>query len=146
VPPTEPILATRDRVDSEGNVTRTLQPYRWGLVPYWAKDPAAVNTFNTRAESVATKPIYRSAFERKRVLVPADEWKKVANAKQPYAFRRTDGQPMVFAGLCDHWKTPGGHWLASATIITTLDNPDMHEIHDRMPVILESRAMFGTAG
>ncbi len=82
-----------------------------------------------------------SAFERKRVLVLADafyEWKRVANAKQPYAFRRTDGQPIVFAGLGDHWKAPDGHWLASATIITTSDNPDMHEIRDRMPVILES--------
>ena len=142
VPPTDPILAARDRIDSEGNLTRTLQPYRWGLVPYWAKDPSAVKgTFNARAESVATKPMFRSAFERKRILVPADafyEWKKVVNAKQPYAFRRTDGQPMVFAGLCDHWKAPDGHWLASATIITTSDNPDMHEIHDRMPVILES--------
>ena len=85
--------------------------------------------------------MYRSAFERKRVLVPADafyEWKKSAKAKEPFAFRRTDGQPMVFAGLCDHWKAPDGHWLASATIITTSDNLDMHEIHDRMPVILET--------
>ena len=142
VPPTDPILGARDEVDRQGNLSRTLRPYRWGLVPPWAKDPASVKgTFNARAESVASKPMYRSAFERKRILVPADafyEWKKSAKAKEPFAFRRTDGQPMVFAGLCDHWKAPDGHWLASATIITTSDNLDMHEIHDRMPVILET--------
>jgi putative SOS response-associated peptidase YedK len=80
VPPTDPILAACDRVDSEGNVIRTLQAYRWGLVPYWAKDPATVkDTFNARAESVATKPMFRSAFERKRILgPPAVFWIRVS--------------------------------------------------------------------
>ena len=55
----------------------------------------------------------------------------------PNAFRRTDGEPMVFAGLCEYWKAPDDQWLQSATIITTSDNADMYEIHNRMPVILE---------
>jgi putative SOS response-associated peptidase YedK len=58
--------------------------------------------------------------------------------KVPNAFRRTDGEPIVFAGLSEYWKAPDeDQWLQSATIITTSDNPDMHEIHNRMPVILE---------
>jgi putative SOS response-associated peptidase YedK len=56
----------------------------------------------------------------------------------PNAFRRTDGEPIVFAGLCEYWKAPDeDKWLQSATIVTTSDNPDMHEIYNRMPVILE---------
>jgi putative SOS response-associated peptidase YedK len=54
----------------------------------------------------------------------------------PYAFRRTDGNPLVFAGLYENWKSPDGEWMRSATIITS-DGPDMREIHSRMPVILE---------
>src|ERR1019366_790028 len=63
--------------NSEGE--RTLGAFRWGLVPGWAKDPSAVrSTFNARAETVATKPTFRSAFKRWRILVPVDafyEWK-----------------------------------------------------------------------
>ncbi len=77
----------------------------------------------------------------KRILIPADafyEWTKTGGPKVPNAFRRTDGEPMVFAGLCEYWKAPDDdQWLQSATIITTSDNPDVHEIHNRMPVILE---------
>ena len=97
--------------------------------------------FSSRVEVVATKPMFRHAFTTgKRILIPADafyEWTKTGGPKVPNAFRRTDGEPIVFAGLCEYWKAPDDEWLQSATIITTSDNPDMHEIHNRMPVILE---------
>ena len=85
--------------------------------------------------------MFRHAFTTgKRILIPADafyEWTKTGGPRVTNAFRRTDGEPIVFAGLCEYWKAPDDQWLASATIITTSDNPDMHEIHNRMPVILE---------
>jgi len=86
--------------------------------------------------------MFRHAFTTgKRILIPADafyEWTKTAGPKVPNAFRRTDGEPIVFAGLCEYWKAPDeDQWLQSATINTTSDHPDMHEIHNRMPVILE---------
>ena len=113
----------------------------WGLVPFWAKDPSVGSrAFNARAETVATKPMFRRAFEKRRILVPADafyEWTKTGGPKIPNAFRRTDGELIVFAGLCEYWKASDDQWLASATIITTSDNADMHDIHNRMPVILE---------
>jgi putative SOS response-associated peptidase YedK len=60
-------------------------------VPFWAKDPAAMkSTFNARAETVATKPMFRHAFTKgKRILIPADafcEWKKTGGPKTPNAF------------------------------------------------------------
>ncbi|MGP0032902.1 MAG: SOS response-associated peptidase [Acidimicrobiales bacterium] len=141
IPPTMGILGARERVDDNGEVTRSIETYRWGLVPFFAKDPSVGNrAFNARAETVATKPMFRRAFQKRRILVPADafyEWKKTGGPKDPYAFRRTDGDPLVFAGLCEYWKAPDDQWLASATIITTGDGPDMHDIHNRMPVILE---------
>ncbi|HEX3795068.1 MAG TPA: SOS response-associated peptidase [Acidimicrobiales bacterium] len=146
IPPTRKIFAARDEPGEDGKLTRTLELYRWGLVPFWAKNPAAIkSTFNARAETVATKPMFRHAFQiGKRVLIPADafyEWKRDGAEKQPHAFRRTDGDLLVFAGLCEFWKGPEDeHSMGSCTIITTSDGPDMHEIHNRMPVILERDA------
>ncbi len=121
---------------------RTLGIYRWGLVPAGARDPLAVkHTFNARAETVATKPTFRSAFRRGRILVPVDaffEW-KAGTPKQPYAFTRADGQPLVLAGLREQWTGPDGVHLRTATVITTQAGPDM-PIHDRQPVVLEADA------
>ncbi len=136
--PTSPILGVSEDQDGQ----RTLGAYRWGLIPWWAKDPAAIkNTFNARGETVATKSMFQSAFTRSRILVPVDafyEW-KAGTPKQPFAFKRADGQPLVFAGLRDRWKGDDGIDLRSATIITTHAGPDM-PIHDRQPVVLEPEA------
>ena len=92
------------------------------------------------AETLATKPMFRTAFRKSRILIPADafyEWERLdPKRKQPYAFTRADGAPMVFAGLREWWRDAGGHELNTATIITTEAGPDM-PIHDRQPVVLE---------
>ncbi len=122
--------------------SRTLAAYRWGLVPGWAKDPTALrSTFNARAETVASKPAFRAAFKRWRILVPVNlfyEW-KAGTPKQPYAFKRADGEPIVLAGLREYWKGADGTELRTATVITTGAGPDM-PIHDRQPVVLERDA------
>lgn len=123
---------------------RVIHNFRWGLVPSWAKEPNRGRpTFNARAESVAAKPMFRASFRRKRLIVPADsfyEWSHVpAEHRQPYLFRRADGQPLAFAGLYDFWRDRSredAHWLSSCTIITTDAGPDMGGIHERQPVIL----------
>lgn len=127
---------------------RTLSFLRWGLVPYWAEDPAIGNRMiNARAESVAEKPAYRTSFKKKRCLVVADgfyEWKKMGKGpKQPYLIRRPDRQPFAFAGLWSSWRNPASdHPLETFTILTTDANATMKGLHDRMPVILE-RSDFG---
>jgi putative SOS response-associated peptidase YedK len=116
---------------------------RWGLIPSWAKDPAmGAKLINARAETVAEKPSFRSAFRHRRCLVVADgfyEWQKQEGKKQPFYFRLQDGQPFAFAGLWESWKDPNGEVVDSCTILTTEANQLMQPIHDRMPVILASQ-------
>lgn len=125
---------------------RAIVAYRWGLVPTWAKDPRIGNRLiNARAETVATTPAFRSAFQKRRCLVPADafyEWERVAESiRQPNLIRRSDGELMAFAGLWSPWRDPAepeGEWVRTFTIVTTIANTTLAPIHDRMPVILSA--------
>ncbi len=114
---------------------------KWGLVPSWADDPKiGYRMINARAETVAAKPAFRSAFKRSRCLVVADgfyEWKKGPDAKtkQPFYIRLKKDRPFAFAGLTEHWSR-NGETIESCTLITTDPNELMAEIHDRMPAIL----------
>ncbi len=81
-----------------------LVPMRWGLIPaWWSKSLAKlISSFNARAESIAEKPIFRSAFKSRRCIIPASgfyEWTGVAGAKTPHYFSSPSGEPLAFAGL-----------------------------------------------
>jgi len=117
---------------------------RWGLVPYWAKDPKiGYTTINARAEEITEKPLYREAVKRRRCLIPADafyEWQKLGPmAKKPFAFGLLSGEPYAFAGLWERWRPKEGEPLETFTILTTDPNELAERVHDRMPVILEPR-------
>jgi putative SOS response-associated peptidase YedK len=120
---------------------RSLDLMRWGLVPYWAKGlKIGFSTINAMAETVDTKPVFREAFNRRRCLVPVDnfyEWQKIGpKEKQPYAIALADRGVMALAGLWENWKSPIDEWVRSFTIITTTPNELCAPIHNRMPVIL----------
>jgi putative SOS response-associated peptidase YedK len=140
VAPTDTLVGVSGHADR----SRTLRAYRWGLVPIWAKDPSAMKTtFNARAESVASKATFSTAFKRGRILVPVDafyEWRTDGKVKTPNLFTRADGEPIVFAGLRERWEGGDGSLMHSATIITTEAGPDMEGVHNRMPVVLERDA------
>jgi putative SOS response-associated peptidase YedK len=120
---------------------RHLDLLRWGLLPYFTKDPThARRPINARAETVATSGMFRSAFAKRRCLVPADaffEWKTAHSGKQPHAIARQDGHPMALAALWEGFRWPDGIILRTFVIITTNANTVMADIHDRMPVIIE---------
>jgi putative SOS response-associated peptidase YedK len=120
---------------------RDLEVMRWGLIPYWAKDiKIGFSTINARAEEVDTKPAFREAFQRRRCLVPVDnfyEWAKTATGKQPYAIALADRRLMALAGLWETWRSPAGERIRSFTIVTTTPNELCAELHNRMPVILK---------
>jgi len=126
-----------------GTEGRELVPMRWGLVPGWWKKPLKElpATFNARAESVATKPMFRNAFMERRCIIPTSgfyEWTGEKAKRQPHLFTAANGSPILgFAGLWDRWRDPvSTEEVLSATIIVCGASAWMEEYHDRMPVIL----------
>jgi len=123
--------------------SRRIEPLRWGLVPFFARDPSIGDRMiNARSETAAEKPAFREAFRHRRCLVFADgfyEWRENPGrrAKTPMYVQVEDGRPFAFAGLWESWRGPGeDEPLRSCTILTTEPNERLRAIHDRMPVIL----------
>lgn len=138
IAPTQFVAAIRDSEDQQ----RELTMLRWGLVPYWAKDPAIGNRMiNARAETVAEKPSFRNAYRKRRCLILADgfyEWHKEGEQKTPYLISLADGSPFAFAGLWEQWHNKeSDESIQSTAIITTIANDYMSKIHHRMPIVLQ---------
>jgi len=119
----------------------TLTELRWGLLPYWAKEPRiAYHTINAMAETVDSKASYRVPFRKRRCLVPADgwyEWQAIPRGKQKWWLHMKDDSDFCFAGLWDRWRR-GDHVIESCAIIVTDAADSIKHIHDRMPVILDA--------
>ncbi len=140
VAPTDQVYAVAEH---EG--ARQLGSFRWGLVPWWAKDlKIGARNINARAETVAEKPAFRDSFAKRRCLIPADgfyEWQRRPKGKLPHFVYRSDAKPLAFAGLWASWKDPDtGEWVRTCSIITGEPNELVADIHNRMPVILPEEA------
>ena len=159
VAPTKEVYAVLERPPRDGEGPEQADPERqlraltWGLVPFWAKDPSVGNRMiNARMESVAEKPAYRRAFEKRRTILPADgyyEWypteeltKAGKPRKQPYFIRPTDGGVLAMAGLYEIWRDPDkadddpSRFRWTCTVLTTSAEDSLGHIHDRMPLML----------
>lgn len=137
IAPTQFIAAVRR---DEQN-TPELAMLRWGLVPFWAKDPSIGNRMiNARSETVAEKPSFRSAYRKRRCLILADgfyEWRKAADGKTPYFISGADGSPFAFAGLWESWSSKDSdESLETTAIITAAASDFMAQLHQRMPVVI----------
>ena len=158
VAPTKPVYAVVERppvpADEPEPPRRQLRVMRWGLVPFWAKDPAIGNRMiNARMETFADKPAYRQAFARRRCLLPADgfyEWYPTTEQtpagkprKQPFYIRPADGSVMAMAGLYEIWRDPTrpdddpDRFRWTCTVLTTTAEDAVGRIHDRMPLLVE---------
>jgi putative SOS response-associated peptidase YedK len=141
IAPTQAVAVIRPGESADS--PRRLDVMRWGLVPFWSKDPlGGAPLINARAETAATKPAFRAAYRHRRCLIPADgfyEWKRESGKKQPYYLSMGDAKVFAFAGLWEHWENPEGSIIESCAILTTSANELVQSIHDRMPVILEPR-------
>jgi putative SOS response-associated peptidase YedK len=120
---------------------RHLDVLKWGLVPYFTKDlKQARKPINARSETVATSGMFREAFGRRRCLVPAAayyEWMDGPRGKVPFAVARQDGDPVVFGGIWEEWRSADNETLRTFSTITTQANEKLSIIQDRMPVIIE---------
>lgn len=160
VAPTKRVYIVADRAADEAQpAVRSLTIAKWGLVPSWAKDPKiGSRLINARVETAATKPSFRSAFAKRRCLVPADgfyEWYESADpgapkgrsgkpVKQPFFIHAADGGTLALAGLFEFWRDraadPEEPWLLTVTILTTTASDAVGRIHDRMPLPLPAEA------
>ena len=134
--PTTPIAA----VSSEAG-QRRLGAMRWGFLPSWYESPTdGPLLINARAETIAAKPAFREAARARRCLIPCDgfyEWSKdEADNRLPWYVSRTDGAPMVFAGVWQDWQR-GALPLRTCAVVTCASNAALSAVHHRMPVILE---------
>ena len=138
IAPTQPVLTLIKEEEYRAGFLR------WGLIPSWAKDAAIGDRMiNARAETVAEKPSFRRALQKRRCLVLADgfyEWRKEGKKKTPLYIALKSREPFSFAGLWETWQSPAGETIRSCTIITTTPNTLMESIHNRMPVILPREA------
>jgi putative SOS response-associated peptidase YedK len=143
-----------DADDEEGRTERQLRTVRWGLVPFWAKDPAIGNKMiNARMETVHEKPAFRRPFASRRCLLPADgyfEWyatqqktKAGKPLKQPFFIHPADGGVLAMAGLYEIWRDPTRaeddplRFSWTCTVLTTTAEDAVGHIHDRMPLLVE---------
>lgn len=138
IAPTQYVAAIR----RDGDQHNELAMFRWGLVPSWAKDPSIGNRMiNARAETIAEKPSFRTAYRKRRCLVLADgfyEWHTENKLKVPYFISLASGNPFAFAGLWEQWNSrESEEQMQTATIITTAANDFLSQLHHRMPVVLE---------
>jgi putative SOS response-associated peptidase YedK len=144
VAPTDEVAAV---VEHHGE--RVVDAFRWGLVPFYAKTRKdAARLINARSETVETAPAFRNSFARHRCIIPADafyEWRREPNPatgrtvrSEPFAVRRSDGEPLALAGLWSSWRDPDtAARLYTCTILTTDPNELVARIHNRMPVVLD---------
>jgi putative SOS response-associated peptidase YedK len=155
VAPTKQVYAVVERSPADdAPAERQLRTVKWGLVPFWAKDPAIGNKMiNARMETVAEKPAFKQPFAKRRCLLPADgyfEWyateqktKAGKPLKQPFFIHPKDGSSMAMAGLYEIWRDPTRddddpqRFLWTATVLTTTAEDAVGHIHDRMPLLVE---------
>ncbi|MEO0561761.1 MAG: SOS response-associated peptidase [Chloroflexota bacterium] len=137
IAPSQPVAVVTN------NAPDALNHFSWGLVPYWAKDPAIGNRMiNARSETAHEKPSFKAAMQYRRCLIPADgwyEWKPGDKSKHktPYFIHAPGFEVFAFAGLWERWQSPDGSEVLSCTILTTDTNDDLADLHHRMPVVLK---------
>lgn len=140
IAPTQPAPVVRRWEDE----TSRLSLLRWGLIPFWAKDPAIGNRLiNARAETAGSKPAFRQAYRKRRCLVLANgfyEWQKAGGGKIPWYITHASAEPFAMAGLWESWSRTADRPLETFTILTTAANERLSPIHQRMPVVLGSDA------
>lgn len=135
--PATPVIAN--------NSPNTIQLFRWGLVPFWAKDESVrKNTLNARIETIREKPSYRNSVKN-RCLILVDgfyEWQHLdpkGKLKQKYLLTMPEQNAFALGGLWSTWKNANGEAVDTYTILTTEANDLMAQIHNtkkRMPVIV----------
>ena len=140
VAPTDEVYAVAEHAGE-----RLLGTFRWGLLPWWAKDrKAAARNINARSETAAEKAAFRDSFVSRRCLIPADgffEWERKPKGKLPHFIHAVTDEPLALAGLWSSWRDPEtDERVRTCTILTGDPNDLVAKLHNRMPIILNRSA------
>lgn len=118
---------------------RRLSAMRWGFLPSWYKaENDGPLLINARAETLAEKPAFRAACRARRCLIPMAgfyEWLRRDKERIPHYLTRSDGAPMVCAGIWQDW---GPDHRPTFAIVTTEAPTPLSDIHHRCPVLVEA--------
>lgn len=138
IAPTQDVLIL---IQSPIDSTLDAEWFTWGFIPYYAKDKKlSPPLINARAETLATKPAFRTSFKSKRGIVLMSgyfEWQHMEHYKQPYYIHSKNNTLLAVAALWDTWQSTLGEVIHSCCLITTQANSLVGPFHDRMPVILD---------
>ena len=143
--PQSPVLPRRNIAPGQDVIVCTdagkLASMRWGMIPVGRVNargrPVMETIVNARSETLFEKTAFQGVA---RCLVPADgwyEWTGAVRKKKPWRITRKDGEPIVFAAICDNWRAPNGTVLKQFATVTCAPNGELREIHDRMGVIIQ---------
>ncbi len=123
-----------------------IQLFNWGFLPTWAKDmDFRKNTLNAKIETISEKPSFNSYIQNRCIILINGfyEWQwqdSKGKNKIKYLITIPDEEPFALAGLWNIWtNTITNEMMPTYTILTTVANPQMSEIHNskkRMPMIL----------
>lgn len=104
----------------------------FGLLPFWAKDTKlARSTYNSRSESAATKPSFRTAWAKaQHCIIPCTafyepDWR--SGKAVPTRITRADGGLIGIAGLWERWVDPAGGEVVHSYSMLTI-NASQHEL------------------
>jgi putative SOS response-associated peptidase YedK len=127
----QPVVFTNE--DGERNVQ----------MMYWGFNFPKRFTFNTRSDTLLKSGLWKTSFEERRCVVPADsffEWKHLHKKNNPkYEITIPGRSPFALAGIWAMWKNKAGDYVPTVSVITSEPNEKMATFHDRQPVILEPR-------
>lgn len=111
-----------------------------------ASGPRDFRPINAKIETVATSRFFETAFERSRVILPADgyyEWAVInPKTKQPHYIHQPVASGLAMAGVLSVWadhskdEDDPERWILSTAIITRDAHLAPGEVHDRMPALL----------
>jgi putative SOS response-associated peptidase YedK len=118
-----------------------IQSFRWGIVPFWSKEPnLKFHNTTSPAREIVKNSLYKIPVRRRRCLVPANcffIWYKSGGSKTPYVVYDSRHRLMSFAGIWDTWQNAEKTSLIhSFSIITTEPCKRLSNFTGQMPVII----------
>lgn len=117
---------------------------RWmreGLIPSYAHDEeGAEQRAEAHAESLTCTSCYRSAFRRRRCLIPATVTNECRHdptgLEQPCSFALNSGETFSLAAVWETWLNDEGHEIQTFAVITSRVSPLLRPIFDRMAIVI----------